>query len=114
MVTLAPFAPGIFAGGVLNQDGTRNSASAPALAGSVLQIFATGLSGSGTSSVQLAGRTITNLEYAGAAPGLAGVQQVNVQVPTDLLPMTTSVAVCGASSGGQPVCSPAAPLVIGR
>ena len=114
MVTLAPFAPGIFTGGVLNQDGTRNSASAPALAGSVLQIFATGLSGSGTISVQLAGRTITNLEYAGAAPGLAGVQQVNVQVPTDLLPMTTSVAVCGASSGGQPVCSPAAPLVIGR
>jgi uncharacterized protein (TIGR03437 family) len=112
-VQLVSFAPGIFAGGVLNQDNVVNSATAPAPPGSILQIFATGLSGLGTFSVQLAGQTITNLAYAGAAPGLSGVQQINVMVPLNLQPMTTSVAVCGTPvGGGAMVCSPAVPLVI--
>ncbi|HME05883.1 MAG TPA: IPT/TIG domain-containing protein [Bryobacteraceae bacterium] len=95
-VALAPFSPAIFAGGVLNQDYSVNSAANPAVPGSVLQIFATGLSGHGTISVQIGGQTVGAPAYAGPAPGLAGVQQVNVVIES-----TGDLSVCGLS-----ICSP--------
>ena len=112
-VSLAPVAPGVF--GVLNQDNTLNGAAHPAPRASVLQVFATGLisPGSGTVSARIAGREIPSLYYAGPAPGLPGMQQVNVTVPGDLAGVTTNVQVC-AVSGAQPVCSPPVSLVIGN
>ena len=112
-VSLAPVAPGIF--GVLNQDNTLNGAAHPASSGSVIQVFATGLisATSGAVSARIAGREILSLYYAGPAPGVPGMQQVNVTVPGDLPAMTTNVQLC-AVAGDQPVCSPPVSLVIGQ
>ena len=107
-VALAEVAPGIF--GILNQDNTVNGPGAPALPGSVVQIFATGLPADGRgASVRIHDREITAPLYWGPAPGLAGVQQINAVVPEDLPAMTTEVRVCAAG-----VCSPPVPLVLVR
>jgi len=107
-VALAAVAPGIF--GILNQDDTLNGPGAPAPPGSAIQIFATGLPADGRGgSVRIHDREITVSLYWGPAPGLAGVQQINAVVPEDLPAMTTEVRVCAAG-----VCSPPAPLVLGR
>src|ERR1035437_3705603 len=110
-VALAPFGPAIFAGGVLNQDNTGNKAGSAAKAGSVLQIIATGIPASATVSVQIADRKNLIPLYAGAAPGLTGVQQVNVAIPADLAAATTQLIVC-ATAGSQSACSAAYPVVI--
>ena len=112
-VKLAPFAPAIFAGGVLNQDGTVNSASNPARGGTEMQIFATGLSGSGTITAKLTvGGTETDapIDYSGPAPGLTGVQQVNLTVPVTGPSVQYALALCGASGSVAPVCSAAVPV----
>ena len=102
---LAAAAPGIFAvnaanqAAVLNQDGTPNSPSNPAAAGSIIAIYGTG--GGPTSpmgrtgevapliqapltlpvAVQINGQN-ADVIYAGAAPGLiSGVIQINVRIP---------------------------------
>ena len=110
-VALASVWPAIFANGVLNQDYTGNTAATPAKAGSILQIFATGIPGSATVSVQIADRKNLIPPYAGAAPGLTGVQQVNVMIPADLGAGATQLTVC-ATAGSQQACSAAYPVVI--
>lgn len=94
-VALAPMAPAIFPGAVLNQDYSVNSASNPAAVGSVIQIFATGLSGSGAITARMASQVITTPYYAGPAPGLLGVQQVDLTIPLDVDTSNLEVAVCG-------------------
>jgi len=114
-VPLAIVAPGIFSGGVLNQDGTRNSASNPAAAGSVMQIFATGLSSarSGAISARLGNLAISALNYAGPAPTVPGVQQVNLTIPADLGVTTANLSVCAvATDPNQPVCSPGVSIAV--
>jgi uncharacterized protein (TIGR03437 family) len=113
-VSLAPFAPGIFQNGVLNQDNSVNSANRPAAPESVIQIFATGLSGNGVITATIGDRVISQPYYAGPAPAAQGVQQVNLIVPTDLTGPTASVAVCGGPATGQTVCSPAVQVAIGQ
>jgi uncharacterized protein (TIGR03437 family) len=105
IVNLAEAAPGIFRGGLLNQDSSANQPDNPAVAGSVLQIFTTGLlpPEGGHVEVKLHDVILTELEYAGAAPGIPGVQQVNVRIPDHLPTMTTEVLVCSAN--GHKVCS---------
>jgi uncharacterized protein (TIGR03437 family) len=103
-VTLASMAPAIFSGAVLNEDYSVNGSTHPAAAGSVIQIFATGLSGSGAITATIGGQTVKSPYYAGPAPGLTGVQQVDLILPTSLTGNTVMVAVCG-SVNGQSVCS---------
>jgi uncharacterized protein (TIGR03437 family) len=103
-VPLAPFEPAIFPNALLNQDSTRNSLDNPAVIGSVVYFFATGLSGSGPITVRIGDRDLGPLYYAGPAPGLPGVQQVNLMVPSDLNPGTANLYVCGGS-GDSKVCS---------
>jgi uncharacterized protein (TIGR03437 family) len=110
-VALAPVWPAIFPHAVLNQDYTENKAGTPAKAGSVLQIFATGIPISATVSVQIADRKNLIPLYAGAAPGLTGVQQVNVAIPADLGAGATQLIIC-ATAGSQSACSAAYPVVI--
>jgi uncharacterized protein (TIGR03437 family) len=109
-VPLAAFNPGIFGGGILNQDGEVNGPSHPAKAGSILQIYATGLSGAGTISAQVNGKSVEP-EFGGPAPGLVGVQQVNVELPDGLTGATATVAVCGNNPYAG-VCSPAVQVAI--
>jgi len=114
-VALALVSPAIFNGGVLNQDNTLNSASQPAELGSVIQIFATGLlsPGSGTISASIAGRNIPTPSYAGPAPGIPGLQQVNLIIPADLPAGATPLQVCAvAADPNQPVCGPQATVFV--
>ncbi len=83
---------------VFNQDGTINSAAAPAARGTIVTLFATGEGM--TNGPNLAGRAAAapypsprlpasltiggiaaDLLYGGSAPGLAGTMQVNARVP---------------------------------
>jgi len=108
-------APGIFTldssgkgpGAILNQDGTVNSRTAPASRGSVITIFATGEGQTDPPgqdgkpaaeplprpalpvSVEIGG-VAAEVRYAGGAPGLvAGVIQINAQVPSTVAPGNT-------------------------
>ena len=113
----ALYNPGIFAvngqGAIVNQDGTVNSPSNPAGLGSIVSIYATGTGYLETPATDgsitpipppfnilettpivtfngVAGVTV----WSGAAPGLiAGVTQINVQLPGSLPPNTTLLAV---------------------
>jgi uncharacterized protein (TIGR03437 family) len=113
-VNLVPFAPGIFQNGILNQDNSVNSANRPAAPGSVIQIFATGLSGNGVITAKIGDRVIMQPYYAGPAPGLAGVQQVNLIVPSDISGPTASVSVCGGPAADQVVCSPTVQIAVAQ
>jgi uncharacterized protein (TIGR03437 family) len=98
-VAISPASPAIFNSGVLNQDNSVNSAAVPAVSGSVIQIFATGIPTAGewftlgniTATIGTAADLVPL--YSGAAPGLPGVQQVNVAVP-----VSTALFVGGAGS----------------
>jgi uncharacterized protein (TIGR03437 family) len=113
-VALAGVRPGIFPGGILNQDGSVNSATSPAVVGGFVSIYATGLpSAPGTITAKIHDREIAAPDYAGPAPTLTGVEQVNIRVPADLPPMTTEVILCGLdSTTGQRVCSPPAKITL--
>jgi uncharacterized protein (TIGR03437 family) len=101
-VAVAPSAPGVFPTAV-NQDGSLNSAANPAFAGSYLTIFATGsgLTNGANISGQAAGApyaqtqlpvsaTVSGIPaqivWAGSAPGLVGLLQVNLLVPGPYFP----------------------------
>lgn len=99
--------PGIFTPGILNEDNTVNSPSNPAAAGSTVQIYATGLlppDGRGNVDVRLHDIGSARRPFAGNAPGLPGVQQVNVFIPEYFPTMTTEVSLC-TDAGGQRRCS---------
>lgn len=106
-VALAPVAPAIFSGGILNQDSSVNSRTGPATPGSILQIFATGLispDGTGVVAVKFPDRDSSIPLYAGAAPGIPGVQQVNVAIPADLAgPPTSEIKVCSGDACSSPI-----------
>jgi uncharacterized protein (TIGR03437 family) len=109
-VQLTDALPGIFNPGILNQDGTVNSPSNPAPAGTYVQIYATGLLGpsnQGVIEAKLHDLTLTNLPYAGPAPGITGLQQVNLQIPQYFPTMTTEVLVCTTSTGTRQCSAPA-------
>ncbi len=105
-VSLAPFAPGIFKGGVLNQDNSVNGTNNPAQPGSVIQIFATGLSGTGVIIARIGDQVISQPYYGGPAPGLQGVQQVDLIIPAGLTDESAAVSVCGGLTIDLVVCSP--------
>jgi uncharacterized protein (TIGR03437 family) len=111
IVPLAPAWPSVFSNGILNQDNSANKAGSGAKAGSILQIFATGIPATATVSVQIANRKDLVPLYAGPAPTVPGVQQVNVAVPDDVGASTTQVVIC-AVVGGQQYCSAGTGLTV--
>ena len=110
-VPVSPAWPAIFNPGVLNQDYSLNSATSPASAGSVLQIFLTGLPDSAPVSVVFGSQSGLTALYSGAAPGLSGVQQVNVTAPKGAAGGSTPVAIC-ATAGGRQFCSTGLPVYV--
>jgi len=96
-VTITPAAPGLFTAGrngygpALAQNITESAAPAlnqltnPALPGGIVTLWGTGLGASKTSDVrvEIAGETVA-ASYAGRAPGLPGVDQINFQLPADV------------------------------
>jgi uncharacterized protein (TIGR03437 family) len=112
-VAIAPFEPAVFKGAILNEDSTVNDSTHGAHPGSVISLWATGLSGNGTITGHIHDREIAFPEYAGPAPGLPGVQQINLLIPSDLPAMTTDLYVCGTSpSGDTKTCSIPVPLTL--
>ena len=117
--SVASSAPGLFTANssgtgevaALNQDGTVNSSSNPAASGSTVSLFATGEGQTSPPGVdgQIAAAPLprpllpvtatvggqpAKVQYAGGAPGeVAGLMQVNVQIPS----------VVGLSGPGVPV-----------
>jgi uncharacterized protein (TIGR03437 family) len=127
VLPVAPSSPGVFTvdatgtgqGSVVNQDGTVNSASNPAAAGSVVSIYATGagqtspagvtggVAGSDPKAPELPvtvtiGGVGATVQYAGSAPGeVEGLMQVNAVVPLGVGPgpaVPVVVSVGGVSS----------------
>jgi uncharacterized protein (TIGR03437 family) len=98
-VNLTSAAPGLFA--AANRDGRANSAATPAHPGEFLTVYGTGfgaaapavadgvaasanpLSTGVTPNVFLDGRQLS-VQFAGLAPGTAGVWQINVLLPADV------------------------------
>jgi uncharacterized protein (TIGR03437 family) len=100
-VAVASSAPGVFSS-ALNQDGTYNSTANPASSGAYLTIFATGEGLNGTNisgeaaaapyahpnlpvTATVSGVT-AQIVWAGSAPGLVGLLQVNLLIPGPYLP----------------------------
>ena len=100
-VVLAPAWPAIFPHGVLNQDNSVNGPDAAAGSGSILQIYATGIPDGATVSVQVGNRADLVPLYAGVAPDVPGVQQVNVAVPDGAAGPNASLKICAAVVGQQ-------------
>jgi uncharacterized protein (TIGR03437 family) len=112
-VSLAAISPGIFTPGILNEDNSVNGITSPASAGSVIQVFATGLpAGSAGVFAKIHDRDALVPLYAGAAPGIEGLEQVNLIVPADLPAMTTDLTLCAYNVKNEPICSPAAKLTV--
>ncbi len=103
-VTLGPAWPAIFNHGIRNQDNSENLPTGGAKPGTVLQIYGTGIPAGATVSVQIGTRRNLVPLYAGPAPTVPGVQQVNVAVPDDSASGNTTLVIC-ATVGGQSYCS---------
>jgi uncharacterized protein (TIGR03437 family) len=110
-VALAAAWPAIFSNGILNQDNSVNSAANGAKAGSILQIFATGIPQGAVVSAQIADRPGLIPLYAGDAPTVPGVQQVNVAIPDDVAASATKLTLCVVTPAQQ-YCSAGTPLTV--
>jgi uncharacterized protein (TIGR03437 family) len=124
---VAPVSLGLFTadssgkgqGAIVNQDGSINSASNPAAAGSTVLVYGTGEGQTNPAGVDgrpgdapapqptaqpvtaLVGGVAARVAYAGGVPGLlSGVIQFNVQIPQDS-PAGSSTPIV-VSLGGQP------------
>jgi len=107
-VAILPAAPGIFV--IVNQDGTLNGPSNPIESGAYLSIYGTGLGATtAQGSLQIAsapvsvvvGGAVLTPSFAGLAPGLTGVYQINVQIPPGTAPgsaIALSVQEAGQTS----------------
>ena len=126
---IAQSAPGIFTldfsgkgqAAAVNQNGSVNGPSAPAAAGSFLSLYMTGggqtnpggsdglqngvplpLAPAGSVTVTIGGKQVAP-QYAGGAPGaVAGVWQINVQVPSGLTAGAVPVIVTVGGVPSQP------------
>jgi len=115
-VDFLPVAPSVFQDGVFNQDWKKNSNSAQAQTGSVVQIFATGIKIPEGWKIygKIHDREYLEPTYSGPT-SYDGVQQFNLPIPEDLPSMTTEVNICAVQiSTGRQICSHARPLVIVR
>ncbi|SRR5579871_150745 len=126
-IVVAPAAPGIFTinqqgtgqGAILNVQNVLVNASAPAAAGDVVEVFATGLGATNPAVATAAGAPASpplamvvapvtatvggqpaQVQFAGLAPTFVGLYQVNVQIPSGLAagPAPLVVNVGGAAS----------------
>jgi uncharacterized protein (TIGR03437 family) len=80
----------------------------------VIQVYATGLSGTGVITAKIGSESVTQPYYGGPAPGFAGPQQVDLILPTDLTGNTVNVSVCGGPTVAQVICSPTESVAISQ
>ena len=116
-ITLAQNTPGVFNPGILNQTNSVNLQGAPAKVGTIVAAYMTGLTLPLTGQVTVKIGTLDFLipQYAGQAPTLTGVEQINILIPSSLTFTGNSVpfVVCiPALDPTQRVCSPAVNLYV--
>lgn len=120
-VPLAATAPGVFSvppngisnGAILHLNGALVSSSAPAVRGEFVSVYLTGLGAVSPSvsdgaaapgkepfprmigplNVYIGGQQVTNIQYKGLAPTLAGLYQINIQIPSTVAAGTQNLAV---------------------
>lgn len=114
-ISVQAAAPGLFVSGshaiVQNSDFTLNSSSNPAKAGDIIMAYLTGAGAvspqpadgaaagssskvTSTPSATIGGQPVTNVQFAGLAPGFVGLWQFNLQVPSGVtgdVPLTVTV-----------------------
>lgn len=97
--------PGVFPGGLLNNDGSANSEAQPAKAGSTVRVLTTGLPAAGLDAVRVRIHDADHLAPVTAAlyPGATGVQYLDVVVPEGMPTMTTDLVVCSGTVCSLPV-----------
>jgi uncharacterized protein (TIGR03437 family) len=105
-LNIAPCAPGIFTGPggagpvvAANQDGSVNSNSFPAVQGSVVSFYATGVGQCPVNAT--VGGVVGNVVFAGDAPGFVGVSQINVQVPVGIVPGAVDLSITAGGVQSQ-------------
>jgi uncharacterized protein (TIGR03437 family) len=108
VLPVSPAWPAVFNNGVLNQNNGVNGPSSPARSGEVVQIFLTGIPDGAAVSVLTGKGDPLQVPYAGPAPGIPGVQQVNVKLPGEAGGGSAPITIC-AAAGGQ-YCSTAFPV----
>ncbi len=120
-VPMAASAPGVFSvppngisgGAIRHLNGTLVNASAPASRGEFVSVYLTGLGAvspsvvdgaaapgaepfartTGPLSVFVGGQPVTTIQYKGLAPTLAGLYQINIQIPLGVSSGTQNLAV---------------------
>jgi uncharacterized protein (TIGR03437 family) len=120
-VAVAAAAPGLFPA-VVNQDGSTNSRTAPASRGTVVTLYATGdglTNGANIAGLPAAppyatpaaritlsiGGVNAQLLYAGSAPGLVGLLQINAVVPGSFVPPGQAMVTLTVGAVTSPVLS---------
>ena len=121
ILPLAATAPGVFsvppngisAGAIRHADGTLCNASSPATRGEILPIYVGGLGVTNPSvndgaatpnngtlykitgpvNVYVGGQLVTNIPFAGLVPTVAGLYQINIQIPAGVASGPQSLAV---------------------
>ena len=67
----------------LNADNTPNSEANPAARGGVITLYATGMGSATNAAGVVIGQMPAELLFAGEAPGLIGITQINIRLPPD-------------------------------
>ena len=89
---VAVAAPGVFPQ-IVMEDGSINSSTNPAARGSIVLLFATGMGTAPLNTLDIKIGTMPGqILWAGPAPGLPGITQINLRLPSGFF-----------SAGGQPV-----------
>lgn len=129
-VPVRPYQPGIFTldgrngVAVFSSSNTLVTAAQPVTAGSVIYFYATGLgpvtntpaTGAPTPLAPFSrtvdppqvtlGTAVCEVLFAGLAPGLAGVYQVNIRVPADIPAGSADLVIAAGGASSPPVALP--------
>jgi uncharacterized protein (TIGR03437 family) len=109
-IRLTAVAPGLFTAGggtgqaaATNEDGSANSASNPADAGSVVTLYATGIPAGTRVEVEI-GSQSAEVIYTAASPSAPGVRLIAARVPADArraadVPVTVRVGAPASQTG---------------
>jgi uncharacterized protein (TIGR03437 family) len=96
-------APALFSVAV-NQDGSPNSQSAPAPANTIVTLFGTG-QGLNEGLVLTVAGVPAQILFAGSAPGLAGVLEIDARLPAGFLPSGQATVTLTVGSAQSPPIS---------
>jgi uncharacterized protein (TIGR03437 family) len=102
-VPVLPAQPGIFPAIAHHAENTLVTEDNPVRSGEILYFYATGLSS--PAQVTLGGEAAQVL-YSGPAPGLPGIQQINIRVPAALPPGSADLIIAADGAGSRPFSLP--------